>query len=109
MVRLQILENKQMRWHDRKEYFGNRRERHKVGRFILKNTCRLPVTVHIQRMSRSRNFSFSPILVNGHAKNVAFHYRQFLIVVTFEDVAEWIKVLISSNRLYENEHYHYYV
>ena len=109
MVRLQILENRQMRWHHQKEEFGTRRERHKVGRFIMENACRLPVTVLIQRLSRSRSFAFTPILVNGHAKNVAFQYRKFLILMTYEDVAEWIKVFISSRRLYESETHHYYV
>ena len=109
MVRLQILENRQMRWHHEKEDFGTRGERHKVGRFIIENSCCLPVTVLIQRLSRTRSFAFTPILVNGHAKNVAFQYRKFLILMSYEDVAEWIKLFISSKRLYENETHHYYV
>ena len=109
MVCLQILENRQMRWHHEKEDFGTRRERHKVDQVEIENSCCLPVTVLIQRLSRTRSFAFTPILVNGHAKNVAFQYRKFLILMSYEDVAEWIKLFISSKRLYENETHHYYV
>ena len=109
MVRLQILEDRRMRWEINKDCIGSRRERHAIGRFVLENTCRMPVSALVQRLSRNQRFSFTPVLVNGHARNVAFYYRKFLIMVTYEDVAEWIKTYIRSHRLYEQERHHYQV
>ena len=105
MVRLEIFENRKMRWHCglHRDYFGTRKDRHELGRFIMKNTCRLPVTVLVEKFTHIFEFSFTPIVLNKHARNVAFHYRCYLIVISFNDVAEWLKVLITSHKLYENE------
>ena len=104
MVQLDILENHQMVWYNHdKDYYGTRKERHRVGRFILKNTSRLPVTVLIEKLSSVNHFKFTPIVTNGLARNVAFYYRNYLILVCFKDVADWIKELIMSNNLYENK------
>ena len=109
MVGLQITENRKMRWEYHKDDFGTREERHSIGRFILRNSCRLPVTVLVQRLSRHRQFSFAPVLVNNIARNVAFQYHQFLIMMTFADVAGWIKEFIISNELYDDDRHHYFV
>ena len=105
MVRLEVLENRKMRWQSglHKDYFGTRNDRHRLGRFIMKNTCRLPVTVLVEKLWHIFDFSFTPIVLNKHARNVAFHYRCYLIIISFNDVAQWLKLLINSHNLYENE------
>ena len=109
-MQLEILPGRIMRWRERKENFGSKRERHKLGRFVLKY-CKmnLPVTVWVEKLNKRRKFSFAPVLVNGYARNVLFFQKKFMVCMNFDDTEEWIKSFITNNRLYEEERFHYTV
>lgn len=101
MVRLQINENRRALWSGGKDNVGSKRQRHKVARFVVHNTCRLPVEVNISKLREKRDFAFAPVMVNGHAKNVAFLYKRHMVLISFHDVVNWIKLYVTSNKLFE--------
>ena len=106
-MQLDILPGRKMRWLERKENFGSQKERHKLGKFVLQN-CKsnLPVRVWVSKLNKSRKFSFAPVLVNRHARNVVFYYKKFLVCMNLEDTTSWIRTFIIRNRLYEQERFH---
>lgn len=109
MVQLQILTNQKMQWSGRKDRMGMRLDRHDLGRFVIRNTNRLPVQVLVSRLDHKRDFAFAPILVNGFLRNIVFTYKKYMLVVSFDDVAAWIKSYVTNNKLFEDERYHYNV
>lgn len=110
MARLEILPGRQMRWSKHRDKIGTRKMRHSIGRFVLK-VCKahLPVTVKVAKFDKSRKFSFVPVLVNGTAKKVLFCYQKFMICMNLEDTDTRIQTFITSNGLYEQERFHYFV
>ena len=107
MVKLQI-DVRRMHWFGRKNKMGNRLQRHDLGRFMRRYTKRLPVEIWVTRSTTSRReFGFSPILVNGHSKNIVFTYKKFIAVVSFEDVVDTVQSYVMNNNLFSQEIYHY--
>ena len=106
-MQIQILPGRRMRWRERKDRFGSREERHKLGKFILKYcNPHLPVTAWVDKLERKQKFSFAPVLINGQAKKVVFYHNYFMVCMDIEDTEHWIQSIISSNRLYDLELYH---
>ena len=101
MVVLNIGEDKKMVWDVKKEEVGSREERHSLGKFVSDNACHLPITVRVEKGGRRRSFSFRPALNFELKKVVIFTYHNFTVTMKYEDVVQWIRIFISSNKMYE--------
>ena len=112
MAQLDILPGRRMRWREKseKDEFGSREERHRLGRFVLRY-CKsyLPVRVWVAKMTKKRRFAFTPVLVNGHAKNVLLCYKKFMVCMNLDHSAYWLQTYITSNKLYEQKRFQYFV
>ena len=110
MARLEILPGRQMRWSKNRDKIGTRNVRHRIGRFVLK-VCKddLPVRVKVAKFDKTRKFCFVPVLVNGLSKKVLLSYKKFIVCMNFEDTDTRIQTFISSNRLYEQERFRYFL
>ena len=112
MAQLDILPGRRMRWREKseKDEFGSREERHRLGRFVLRY-CKsyLPVRVWVAKMTKKRRFAFTPVLVNGHAKNVLLCYKKFMVCMKLDDCAYWLQSYITINKLYEQKRFQYFV
>ena len=99
MIEFEILPNRRTIWHGTKgRDFAlriGREHRHRLGRFIIRNTRNLPVKVLILRLERRREYSICPITLNG-ARKVGFTHRKYFIVADLDDVVENIRCFLSK-------------
>ena len=105
---LYINKEKRMYWDEKKDLFGSRRERHSLGRFVIKQACHLPVTVQVTRSKKSRSFHFQPALVDDHEKLVLLTHKRYTIAMDFDDIVKWIRIYITSNKMYEQDYFKAY-
>ena len=105
---LTITKDGRMHWDENKDKFGTREERHSLGRFIIKQACHLPVSVRVKRRNTTRSFSFKPALVDDTEKVVMLSHRKYTIVMDFADIVKWIRIFITSNKMYEQDFFKYY-
>ena len=109
MVQLELLSDGKAIWHGRKYKIGNRAERHSLRRFVMNYAKTLPILVLISKLGKHRDFAFAPVLINGQSKNVVFLHKIYIMVMSFDDVVEWIQNYIQQNQLYLREECHYYI
>ena len=105
---LHISKNGRMHWDEKKDLFGSRRDRHSLGRFVIKQACHLPVTVQVTRSKKSRSFHFHPTLVDDHEKLVLLTHERYTIGMDFDDIVKWIQIYITSNKMYEQDYFKSY-
>ena len=105
---LHINKDKRMYWDEKKDLFGSRRERHSLGRFVIKQACHLPVTVQVTRSKKSRSFHFQPTLVDDEEKLVMLTHKRYTIAMDFADIVKWIRIYINSNKMYEQDYFKAY-
>ena len=107
MVKLQIDVGR-THWFGSKSKMGNRIQRHDFYRFMQRQTKHLPVDIWVTRSETNRReFGFSPILVNGHSRNIVFTYKKFIAVVSFENVVDTVQMYVLNNNLFSQEKYFY--
>jgi hypothetical protein len=105
---LTITKDGKMHWDEKRERFGTRAERHSLGRFVIRQACHLPVTVRVRKSSTKRSFSFQPALVDDVEKKVILTHKKYRIAMDFDDIVQWIRIFIMSNKMYEQDLFKFY-
>ena len=106
---LTITKDKRMQWDENKEKVGTRSERHSLGRFVIRQACHLPVTVRVRKSRTSRSFSFTPLLLDNIERLVILTHKKYKIAMDFENVVKWIRIFITSNKMYEQDYFKYHL
>ena len=97
-----------MYWDEKKDDFGTRKQRHKLGCFIIDHAFHLPVSVRVARRYNTHKFPFEPVLIDNTEKLVVFYHKIHQILMEYGDVTKWIRIFIDSNKGYEQEQFKYY-
>ena len=108
---LTITKEKKMIWDKPKHLFGSREERHSLVRFVIKQSCHLPVTVRVRRRRTKKPgglLSFVPALINDTEKVVILTHKRYKLAMDFDDIVKWIRIFITSNKMYEQDLFKHY-
>ena len=105
---LEITKDRRMHWDENKDDFGTQEQRHKLGRFIIDHACHLPVTVRVQKWDGPHSYPCEPALIDDFEKLVVFYHKKYRILMDYGDAVKWIRILITSNKGYEQEQFKYY-
>ena len=105
---LTITKDRGMIWNKDRDSYGTQKERHSLGRFIIEKSCHLPVTVEVKHNRRKRPFSFAPCIINDTDRKVILTHRRYKMAINFDDVVKWIRIFITSNKMYEQELFQFY-
>ena len=95
-----------MIWDEPKHLFGSREERHSLALFVLKHDS---VRVRRRRTKKPGGLiSFVPTLINDTEKVVILTHKRYKLTMDFEDIVKWIRIFITSNKMYKQDLFKHY-
>ena len=75
------------------------------------SSCHLPVTLRVwRRRAKKRGglLSFVPALINDTEKLVILTHKRYKLAMHYEDIVKWIRIFITSNKMYEQDIFKHY-